>query len=152
MEFGFSRFLEMFEERFGRTVTTIVLGLVGAAVALYCAKVVIEAAVYFYGLMLSMNFLAALRQETVAAHAIIFVAQIILTSLVLQYIWRQLYLRYVASAEAEITALLERAENEIAAFEQKVQAFEGREDKLRLRMDALKARQEEILTKMGKKR
>jgi hypothetical protein len=33
MDFGFARFLEMFEERFGRTATTTILAVLGLASA-----------------------------------------------------------------------------------------------------------------------
>lgn len=150
MEFGFSRFLEMFEERFGRAVTTAILGLVGAALALYCTKVVIEAAVYFYRLILSINFLAALRQESVAAHLLIFGVQIALTSLVLRWIWRRLYSRYLSRTETKLRRTLKDIEDKTDNFAQQVEAFEQREDQLKTRMDALKERQEDLLNKIGK--
>jgi hypothetical protein len=42
MDFGLGRFLEMFEERFGRRVTTALLALVGIAIAVFCLHLVFE--------------------------------------------------------------------------------------------------------------
>lgn len=100
MEFGFARFLEMFEERFGRTVTTAVLALVGTAVAIYSAKVIIETIVYVFRLVRSANLLTALSQESVASHIIVFAVQIVLTFLSLGFIWQQIRRRRLRDARA----------------------------------------------------
>jgi hypothetical protein len=42
MDFGFGRFLEMFEERFGRRPTTALLGLIGLAVFGLCARLIYD--------------------------------------------------------------------------------------------------------------
>jgi hypothetical protein len=95
MEFGFARFLEMFEERFGRAVTTAVLALVGMAVAAYSAKIIIEAVIYVYGLIKSAKFLVALSQESAASHIVIFAIQIVLTFVALGFIWRLFWRRKI---------------------------------------------------------
>jgi len=42
MDFGFERFLEMFEDRFGRHATTALIGTVGIALFLYALHVIID--------------------------------------------------------------------------------------------------------------
>jgi hypothetical protein len=42
MDFGVGRFLEMFEERFGRTATTLLLAIIGLGVVGFCGKLVYE--------------------------------------------------------------------------------------------------------------
>jgi hypothetical protein len=79
MEFGLSRFLEMFEERFGRTITTAILGIFGAAVTVYCLKVIVEGGISAYHLIKSADLIEALKQESAAAHIIVFLIQIAIT-------------------------------------------------------------------------
>lgn len=42
MDFGFGRFLEMFEERFGRVTTTVLLGAIGLAILCVCGDLIIS--------------------------------------------------------------------------------------------------------------
>ncbi|MGB6537394.1 MAG: hypothetical protein WBF58_15695 [Xanthobacteraceae bacterium] len=49
MDFGLARFLEMFEERFGRRATTALLAVIGLAVFGYCVRLILETTIYFYG-------------------------------------------------------------------------------------------------------
>jgi uncharacterized membrane protein len=42
MDFGLSRFLEMFEERFGRRLTTALLAIIALAIFGVCAKLIYE--------------------------------------------------------------------------------------------------------------
>ncbi|HZT24937.1 MAG TPA: hypothetical protein VFA57_04455 [Pseudolabrys sp.] len=144
MEFGLSRFLEMFEERFGRTVTTTILGLLGAAVALYCLKVIIEAIVYFYNLISAANFIAAIRQESISAHVIIFTAQILLTSLVMKWIWRYLFLRYLGTTEAKLKQMLTTIRTQTSRFEQQVEELAGKEDEIKKRLDIVQSQIDEM--------
>jgi len=93
MDLGTSRFLEMFEERFGSRATTIVLAIIGLALALLGIGEIVDKTIYFYGLIRSANFIAALKQESAATHLIIFTVQIVVTFLVLVWVWRQFYRR-----------------------------------------------------------
>jgi hypothetical protein len=93
MEFGFARFLEMFEERFGRRVTTAVLAFIGLAVTAWAAGETVEKIIYFYGLIKSANFLTVLGRESAATHLVIFLMQVALTAVVLGIIWRWFYQR-----------------------------------------------------------
>lgn len=38
--FGFGRFLEMFEERFGRVITTVLLGAIALAILSVCGNLI----------------------------------------------------------------------------------------------------------------
>jgi len=40
MDIGLGRFLEMFEERFGRTATTVLVGIIGLAVIAFCVPLI----------------------------------------------------------------------------------------------------------------
>jgi hypothetical protein len=88
MDFGFSRFLEMFEERFGRGATTALMGALAIAVIAWAIQTTIEAAVYIYGLIKSAHFVPVLETEHAATHLVIFAAQVGFTFLVLAFIWR----------------------------------------------------------------
>jgi hypothetical protein len=149
MEFGLSRFLEMFEERFGRTVTTAILALFGTAVALYCVKVIIEAIGYIYRLVRSAAPLAALIQQSAVLHIIIFAAQIALTFLVSVLIWRQFYKRRIRIIEEDLTATMNELESNITNFEQKVGALEKRRLDLIERMEGIKASHQEIMARFS---
>jgi hypothetical protein len=66
MDFGFSRLLEMFEKRFGRTATTVLLAAIGLALFGYCAKTMIETSIYFYHLSATALNIAAIKRRTAA--------------------------------------------------------------------------------------
>jgi hypothetical protein len=61
MDFGLARFLEMFEERFGRRATTALLALIGLAVTAYSIKLAIETIKYLYDLISEPHFMVALK-------------------------------------------------------------------------------------------
>jgi hypothetical protein len=88
MELGVARFLEMFEERFGRRVTTLLLGALAIAAAAWAVQTTIEAAVYVYRLFKSADLIAALRKESAASHLIVFGIQMAVTYVALWAIWR----------------------------------------------------------------
>lgn len=56
IDFGFARFLEMFEERFGSRATTVVLAIIGVAVAVWGIGEIVDKTIYFYGLIRSAHF------------------------------------------------------------------------------------------------
>jgi hypothetical protein len=63
MELGVARFLEMFEERFGRRVTTLLLGALAIAAAAWAVQTTIEAAVYVYRLFKSADLIRHLGRS-----------------------------------------------------------------------------------------
>jgi hypothetical protein len=89
MDFGFGRFLEMFEERFGRWVTTALLGLLGFAAFAWAIQTVIQLVVYIYKLVISTHLLTALETESIILHSFFFAAQFAVTFLVLGFLWRK---------------------------------------------------------------
>jgi len=158
MEFGLSRFLEMFEERFGRTVTTAILGIFGFAVTVYCLKVIVEGGISAYHLVQSANLIEALKQESAASHIIVFLIQIGITFVILAFIWRWFFSRERQKAEARLKEteakmidLETTVRNDVEKFKREVEALENREDRLTARMDELKAKQQVILEKFDKR-
>jgi hypothetical protein len=105
MDFGFSRFFEVFEERFGRTVTTTLLAFLGLAVFAWCLKGFTETAIYFYGLVKSAQLLTVLESESAASHLVIFGAQVALTALILWAIWRWFIRRKLRGYQNRLTKL-----------------------------------------------
>lgn len=53
MDLGLDRFLEMFEARFGRFTTTVLLAVIGLALFGYSIRLFIETTIYFYHLAAS---------------------------------------------------------------------------------------------------
>ena len=158
MDFGFARFLEMFEERFGRVATTAILAILGLAAAAWAVKTIVEAIIYVFHLIKSAKLLTALEQESAASHIVVFAVQIALTFLILGIIWRLFYLRQLRSAEqmfdaseARLNGLLERIKQDVLEFEQQVKEFDEREDRLAEKIAAVRAKQEMILAKLAKK-
>ncbi len=90
MDFGISRFLEMFEERFGRRATTALLALIGIAIAAWGLQTIIGMVVYVYKLTLKANLVPEFEAESILAHLIFFGAQIAITAVVLGYLWRKI--------------------------------------------------------------
>jgi hypothetical protein len=89
MDLGLSRFLEMFEERFGRTATTAILGAIGVAAMAWAIQTVIQLAVYIYKLAISTHLLTALETESILFHSLFFAAQFAITFFVLGFLWRK---------------------------------------------------------------
>ena len=53
MDFGVTRFLEMFEERFGRVATTVLLALIGSAIALWALDIIVDHGTKLYETLIS---------------------------------------------------------------------------------------------------
>jgi hypothetical protein len=97
MDFGFSRFLEMFEERFGRHATTFLVALIGLALSVYSLKVVIDASTEFYTL-----FTTTINWELgriFIAKAGSFVVSMLLAWIILQAIWRFYFIPRMARVQ-----------------------------------------------------
>jgi hypothetical protein len=156
MELGFARFLEMFEERFGRFVTTLLMAALAAAAAAWALQTIIEATVYVYGLVKAANFIAALRTEHAAAHLIILAVQITITFVLLGLVWRLFWRRKIAALETNIgdwetriTGKVDdavRRSNELeATMKEREERVNQRAKDLSEKIGNLKARQEKIL-------
>lgn len=89
MDFGISRFLEMFEERFGRTATSTLLAVIGIAILAWGMQTTIAFAVYLYKLTLKANLVPQLEAESILAHLIFFGVQLVITFFILAYLWRK---------------------------------------------------------------
>lgn len=89
MDFGFSRFLEMFEERFGRLATTALLGALGLAALAWAIQTVIQVVIYVYKLAVSTHLMTALETESIFFHSVFFAGQFVITFFILGYIWRK---------------------------------------------------------------
>ena len=157
MDFGFARFLEMFEERFGRIATTAILAILGLAASAWAVKTIIEAIIYVYDLIKSAKLLTVLEEELAASHIIVFAIQIAITFLIIGIVWRMFYLREIRrlehgldATETRIRGMLDRVQKETSDFEEKVKALDQREAPLLERMAAIKAKHEEIIAKFGK--
>ena len=83
MDFGISRFLEMFEERFGRTATSTLLAVIGIAILAWAMQTTIAFSVYLYKLTLKANLVPQLEAESILAHLIFFGVQLVITFLFL---------------------------------------------------------------------
>jgi hypothetical protein len=161
MDFGFARFLEMFEERFGSRPTTVVLAIIGLAVTAWAVGEIVDKTIYFYGLISSAHFLAALEQESATTHIIIFAVQIGVTFLVLAFIWRWFYSRKLKNIEndletsrARIESKLEQAAKRTAEFEADIErrgkASDQQAQELLERMESLKVTHEKLLAEKAK--
>ena len=104
MDFGFARFLEMFEERFGRIATTAILAILGLAASAWAVKTIIEAIIYVYDLIKSAKLLTVLEEESAASHIIVFAIQIAITFLIIGIVWRMFYLREIRRLEHGLDA------------------------------------------------
>lgn len=120
MDFGFARFLEMFEERFGRSATTVLLAVLATAVAAWAAKTIIDAIRYVYVLVVSTHLMTALDNESAAAHLIILTAQIGLTFIILGIIWRLFYLRRMKALQDRMATAKWRIEAAKSEMEKKL--------------------------------
>jgi Tfp pilus assembly PilM family ATPase len=161
MDFGFSRFLEMFEERFGRLSTTLLMGALAIAVLSWAIQTTIEAGVYIYGLIKAAHFLAVLETEHAATHLAILAVQIAVTFLVLTFIWRWFYSRKIKSVEDQLETARVKIEGKLAEAQKRTAEFkadvERREEALNQqvkdlleRMVSLKATHEKLLAERAK--
>jgi hypothetical protein len=116
MDFGFSRFLEMFEERFGRRMTTCLVALIGLALSIYSIKVVIDGSREFYAL-LSASFTWQLGGP-ILLQAVSFVLSIALSWIIMQSIWKFYFVPRLSRLRTELQnsySDLERRTGEITA-------------------------------------
>jgi hypothetical protein len=123
MELGFARFLEMFEERFGRLSTTVLMGALGMAALFWAVQTIIEALVYVYKHIAATHLIAAFENESTAAHLIIFAVQIVITGLVSWYIWRWFLQRRIQDFRGRVSA-------EIAAVQAKFDDLKGKQEQI----------------------
>ena len=122
MDFGFARFLEMFEERFRSRATTAMLAIIGVAVAVWGIGEIVDKIIYFYDLVKSAHFLTALAQENAATHIIVFAVQIAITFLILGFIWHWFYRRRIKALENRAR---KRVREELKAFEERAVRYRG---------------------------
>jgi hypothetical protein len=97
MDFGFGRFLEMFEARFGQRMTTALLGVLALAAGCWSIKTVIEFAVYVYDLPVKSHFLTAVQTDSIIGHIIFFGVQFLLTIILAIYLFNKLIVVRVKS-------------------------------------------------------
>lgn len=142
MDFGFGRFLEMFEERFGRTATTVLLAALGLAAATWSVKTVIEFAVYIYDLPIKAHLLTGLQTESIFAHAIFFGVQFAITLVVAAYLFK----RFVGY---RIVALKAWATQEMQEIEQRWNPIKEKAEAARLMTELLKDAMEKSTTAMA---
>jgi hypothetical protein len=102
MDFGLSRFLEMFEERFGRYATTLLLGTLGLALFGYSVKITIEAAVYLYDLANSASWLKNISGESIIVRIVILSFQAIVGWALVSVFWRLFYQPRIRRIEQRI--------------------------------------------------
>jgi hypothetical protein len=115
MDFGFSRFLEMFEDRFGRLATTVLIGVLALAATSWAIKTVIEFAIYIYELSIKSRFLSAIETESIFWHSLFFAVQFLITVVILGYLWRKF-------AELRIRNLRNYFESEMEKMMEKLAA------------------------------
>jgi flagellar biosynthesis protein FliP len=131
MEFGFARFLEMFEERFGRSVTTAILAVIGLAVAIYSIKVILETIAYIYAIVTSTHLIATLDKEDAAAHLIVLGVQITITFVVLWLIWQWFIRRRIRTFQTK----MERYKAEMKEAETKINEYMAKQEALTQHID-----------------
>lgn len=88
MDFGFSRFLEMFEERFGRLATTALIAMIGAALVAYSIKVVVDTALELHSLAAQATWLNWVTLKDLSRPFIGWVIGAILYVIFVQGAWR----------------------------------------------------------------
>jgi uncharacterized membrane protein (DUF106 family) len=132
----------MFEERFGRAATTVLLGTFGVAVFGYCLKVIVEAAIYLYHE--AMHSPLATAREDFASHVIFFAIQILVTLILSIVVWRLFVLRQMRAIKKRLDGykteiqrlddLLEATKAKAAVIPLAKDAF----DKMRVASDLLR--------------
>jgi hypothetical protein len=121
MDFGLDKFFEMFQARFGRLPTNILLSVIGLTVLLWGIKTTTEYAVYLYGMIKSADFIPVLESEHAATHLVIFAVQIAITFVILAFIWRWFY-RHRLNA---ITKRFDDYKAEWAVWEKKLEGVKA---------------------------
>ncbi len=148
MDFGFSRFLEMFEERFGRLATTILIGLIAAALVAYSLKVIIDTTIEFHGLFAKNTWLTWLnaRDFTVAISGWIIGA--ILYFIFVQAVWRFYFTPRVKRATARFDEMMERHQKEITQIKATVMERHNKSLETYAKAEELTRKTEALLDKM----
>ena len=129
LDFGFSRFLEVFEERFGRPLTTVLVGTIGFGLLLFAIKTIFEMSKWFYKEAISYPWLSSFNSRTAAIQLIVLAAQIFITFVVLTVIWRFFLKRKLNRFHQRMNTMktdIERlANNELASMHQQSERVRG---------------------------
>lgn len=88
MDFGLNRILEMFEERFGRTATTVLLAAIGLALFGYCAKTMIETSLYFYYLAATALNISGYSVPAIIIRVLVLAVEAIVAVVFMSAVWR----------------------------------------------------------------
>lgn len=101
MDFGFNRFLEMFEDRFGRHATTVLIAVVGLALFGYSLRVIVETVTEFAKTM--SGFEVNNKISEVLQHGISLVITFILLWILVKVLYRYYFQRKIEAITQKIT-------------------------------------------------
>jgi hypothetical protein len=122
MDFGFARFLEMFEERFGRTTTTVLLGLIGAALVCYSLKVVVDTSIEFRDLVTSSTWWKLANWRPIIFQAIEIIVGVALYIIVIQALWSFYFKPRINRAAAQALTMITMHRDEVKEDRQRLEA------------------------------
>ena len=118
MELGFGRFLEIFEERFGRVATNLLMAMLALAAVSWAIQTTVEMVVYVHRIAKSVDFVAALMRESAAAHLVFFAAQLAGTFIAMWLIWKWFLRRKLRGLMESLDAKMAEVRNASKEFDE----------------------------------
>jgi hypothetical protein len=139
MDFGFSRFLEMFEDRFGRHATTVLIALIATALAAYSIKVIVDTTVEFESSIRSSTWFTWTHAREFAAGLLGWLIGIVLFWIFIRAMWHYNYRPRLERMKAEFTAeMSESLERVKETSRAEVEAFQAELNQLAAAFEAKK--------------
>jgi C4-dicarboxylate-specific signal transduction histidine kinase len=141
MDFGFSRFLEMFEERFGRIATTVLIGVVGIALLGYSLHIIVDVTREFHKILSSYSWITEEVLGLLVRAIIIVVFTWIFADALYRYytvpLFRRMEARFAVTQD-EITLAEQKMDEIEANIERRAAELANKTASLQTKIDELK--------------